>query len=95
MSNLKIRAAQASDLPSIDMALRDLSRDIGDPHRATQAALEQALFGTPPLVCAQIAVGPAYLGGVALFSPVFSTVRGGLAFMYQIYGSMQRIGAWV
>ncbi len=72
-----IRPAKEADLAALDGALRALSRDLGDPYHASVDSLGQALFGETPSAWAQIADGPAGPGGIALFSPVFSTVRGG------------------
>lgn len=77
MTRYAIRTAEEQDIAALDAALRSLSRDLGDPHRAGTDALWRAIFGTPPSAWARVAVGDAGLAGVVLFAPVFSTVRGG------------------
>lgn len=72
-----IRAAEERDLAGIDAALVRLSMELGDPHRTGPEALGRALFGAPPLAWAQVAERAGGIGGVVLFTPVFSTVRGG------------------
>lgn len=59
------------------MALASLSRELGDPHRASTRELDRALFGAPPSARALLADGPEGLSGVLLYAPIFSTVRGG------------------
>ncbi|PWJ20287.1 GNAT family N-acetyltransferase [Jannaschia seohaensis] len=71
-----IRQAEPRDLALLDAALRRLSEDIGDPHRADRAMLERALFGPRPSAVACIATAGEAAHGVTLFSPVFSTARG-------------------
>jgi ribosomal protein S18 acetylase RimI-like enzyme len=79
MQHRQIKPAERADLPALDRALRDLSRTLGDTHRAEIDTLERALFGPAPSVWAQVAPGldsADGLRGAVLFSPVFSTVRG-------------------
>ena len=72
-----IRAAEARDLPAVETALRALAQDLNDPYRAQPGAVQTALFGLHPSAFAQIAPGADGPAGLVLFSPVFSTVRGG------------------
>lgn len=72
-----IRPAAEWDLPQLDAALASLSHEIGDPHRTGVEELGRALFGTPTLAWALVAVAAHGLAGAVLFAPVFSTVRGG------------------
>jgi ribosomal protein S18 acetylase RimI-like enzyme len=72
-----VRAAKAGDLAGLDRALRLLSWEIGDPHPAEMKALSRALFETPQSAWAHVAEGAQGLSGLVLFSPVFSTARGG------------------
>jgi ribosomal protein S18 acetylase RimI-like enzyme len=72
-----IRPAEAGDLTALDAALKNLSQDLGDPHRAGTDSLRKAVFGPAPSAWAQVMGGPQGLRGLALFSPVFSTARGG------------------
>ena len=73
----EIRPATAADAERLDAALRRLSDELGDPHRADAAALREAGFGPAPAFRALIAEAQGATVGVVLFSPVFSTVRGG------------------
>lgn len=77
MQTHKIRPAVDGDLASLEQALKSLSHHLGDAYRANMDALEKALFCAPQAAWAQIADGPIGPSGVVLFSPVFSTVRGG------------------
>lgn len=65
-----------SDLDLLDQALRRLSGDLGDSHVAGRAALARALCGAHPAAHGMLALEGEELRGAALFSPVFSTVRG-------------------
>ncbi|GGH41804.1 Ribosomal protein S18 acetylase RimI [Cribrihabitans marinus] len=77
MHTYNIRPAVVADLTAVESALMSLSRDLEDPYRAGTDALRQALFGAHPAAWAQIADSAAVPAGIVLFSPVFSTVRGG------------------
>lgn len=72
----EIRPAGPEDLAALDAALRALSDDLGDTHRADAAALGRALFGPVPVARACLARRGTETAGVALFSPLFSTARG-------------------
>lgn len=72
---IAIRPAGPRDLGGLDAGLRALSEALGDPHRTTQAALGQVLFGPAPLARVVVAEG-AGIEGLAMFSPLYSTVRG-------------------
>ena len=72
--DITIRRVERADLPLLDQALRALSADLGDPHPADIALLEQAGFGPTPAYYALIAEnGEAGLCGAAMYSPVMST----------------------
>ena len=77
MSDPVIRDAAESDLMAVEAALKALAQDLTDPYRPGRARLRSALFGPTPSAHAQIAMGADGPVGLALFSPVFSTVRGG------------------
>lgn len=77
MTDFRIRPAAAADLEALDARLTSLSREIGDPHPATIENLRAGLFGPAAFVHAFVAEGEARLAAVALFTPVFSTARGG------------------
>lgn len=76
MTEITLRLARPNDVPLLDTALRGLSADLGDTHRATPAALASAGFGASPAFRAMLALDGAAALGVALFSPIYSTTRG-------------------
>lgn len=73
---MTIRPVDKADLPLLDAALRALSDDLGDTHRATLDVLRAAGFGPCPAFHALLALDGADVVGAIMFSPVFSTVRG-------------------
>jgi ribosomal protein S18 acetylase RimI-like enzyme len=75
MDRIAIRPAEAGDVELLDAALRALSGDLGDTHRATAACLARAGFGETPAFRAQIALSGDAAVGVALYSPLYSTTR--------------------
>ncbi|WP_245306291.1 GNAT family N-acetyltransferase [Roseovarius aestuariivivens] len=77
MAQTQIRPVEHRDLEALEAALRALGHDLGDPYRAGRDCLGQALFGATPSAFAQIAGDGPQLRGAVLFSPVFSTMRGG------------------
>jgi ribosomal protein S18 acetylase RimI-like enzyme len=76
MSAMSIRLATASDVARLDDALRRLSAAIGDEHRADAQLLLSAGFGERPSFSAVLAEKEETLAGVAVFSPIISTMRG-------------------
>ena len=72
-----IRTATAADAPALNAALSRLSADLGDAHHADTADLAAAGWGENPAFRAQLAQAGVQTVGVALYSPLFSTVRGG------------------
>ncbi|WP_071674011.1 GNAT family N-acetyltransferase [Nioella nitratireducens] len=76
MDTVTIRPVEEADLPLLDSALRALSDDLDDPHRAGMKALRAAGFGPCPAFHALLALDGADMVGAIMFSPVFSTVRG-------------------
>ncbi|RFU13321.1 GNAT family N-acetyltransferase [Rhodobacteraceae bacterium W635] len=76
MEKVTIRPVGAAEMPLLDTALRALSEDLGDPHRADVAALCAAATGPCPAFHALLAVSGDAARGAVLFSPCFSTVRG-------------------
>jgi ribosomal protein S18 acetylase RimI-like enzyme len=77
MTEIAIRRALADDARRLNEALHRLSENIGDRHSATAASLRTAGFGENPVFRAVIAEKGAEVVGAALYSPIFSTVRGG------------------
>lgn len=76
MDRIAIRPAEAGDVELLDAALRALSGDLGDTHRATAADLREAGFGPRPAFRALLALQGGGAVGVAVFSPLYSTTRG-------------------
>lgn len=76
MNNVTIRPVTEADLPLLDTALRVLSADLGDTHRAGLDSLRKAGFGPCPAFHAMLALAGDMVLGAVMFSPVFSTVRG-------------------
>lgn len=64
------------DLARLDAALRTLSADIGEEYAAPAATLARAVLGARPAAHGLLALGGDQTRGAALYSPVFSTVRG-------------------
>lgn len=76
MEGARIRPADEGDLPRLDEGLRRLAEGLGDPYRASIPDLRQAGFGTRPAFRALLAETGDALSGMALYSPVYSTMRG-------------------
>ncbi|WP_300442948.1 GNAT family N-acetyltransferase [uncultured Mameliella sp.] len=72
-----IRTAGRSDVERLDQALAALARDLGDAYHVSPGALERAGWGEVPAFRAQLAEEEGALAGLVLYSPGFSTVRGG------------------
>lgn len=75
MDDLVIRIAGKDDVSRLNAALSRLSAEIGDEHHASDAELERAGFGASPAFRALIAESAGAIIGLAVYSPVFSTVR--------------------
>ena len=74
---ISFRAVQdADDLARLETALRALSADIAEDYSTDSAILTQALQGAQPAAYGLLALGGDQTLGAALYSPVFSTVRG-------------------
>lgn len=78
---ITIRRAEVADAARLNAALRALSAELGDHHRATDAALAAAGFGPAPAFGALLALrdeaaAGAAVAGAAVFSPLYSTTRG-------------------
>ncbi|MBY6199749.1 GNAT family N-acetyltransferase [Maritalea mobilis] len=92
---ITIRTAQKDDLSFLDGALRSLARDLGDPYPTDIETLAQAAFGPTPAVRAQLALSnDGSCVGVALASPLFSTMKGGVGvFVSDLWVSSDARGA--
>ncbi len=66
----------ADDLARLEVALRTLSADIGEAYATDSATLAQAVLGAQPCAHGLLALRGDQTLGAALYSPVFSTVRG-------------------
>ncbi|EDM69810.1 acetyltransferase, GNAT family protein [Roseobacter sp. AzwK-3b] len=64
------------DLMLLDGALRALSADLGDTHKASRACLASALLSEVAPAHGLLAMQGETLCGAALFSPTYSTARG-------------------
>jgi len=64
-------------LPLLFQSLKNLAADLNDDFTTCETELHAALFGPSPTCNALLALQDARVFGAALFSPVFSTVRGG------------------
>lgn len=76
MGAAAIRAVTEADLNLLEQGLRALAASLGDDYRAATGDLRRAGFGPAPVFHAVIAEDGAGLQGLAVFSPVFSTIRG-------------------
>ena len=65
-----------SDIARLEAALRALSADIGEDYACPGATLAHALTGPHPAAQGLLALQQEHTLGAALYSPVFSTVRG-------------------
>ncbi|MGO4916960.1 GNAT family N-acetyltransferase [Pseudogemmobacter sp. W21_MBD1_M6] len=76
MAQVVFRQAQPADIARLNAALRNLSATMGDTHRTSDADLAQAAFGAVPAFYAELAEMGGALVGVAVYSPLYSTIRG-------------------
>ena len=72
-----IRDARPEDTERLDRGLAALSAELGDSHLLTRETLARLCFGAEPAAHALIAEDGGTLLGVALYSPLVSTARGG------------------
>ena len=76
MPRFTIRPAGPEDIGALDFALRSLSADLGDTHKATVADLAAAAFAEHPSFRALLAENGNETVGATVFSPLFSTRMG-------------------
>lgn len=77
MDEINIRPALPEDAAALNRALGQLSADMGDKHRATDADVARFCFGPSPVFHALLAeTADGGIVGVAAYSPFFSTVYG-------------------
>ena len=72
-----IRLADRADAGRLNTGLAHLSAALGDTHRATDDRIAAQGWGDWPAFRAQLAEEGDALVGLALYSPIYSTVRGG------------------
>ena len=75
---VRFEVATEAQVPRLHAALARLSQDLGDTHRAGVDELRRAGFGAHPAFRAVLASEAGETLGVALYSPSFSTARGGV-----------------
>ena len=73
---IDIRPATAADASRLNAALRALSDDLGDTHRASDEDILAGGFGRVPAFRALIAFDGEVVVGAAVFSSIYSTTRG-------------------
>lgn len=76
-SDVVLEPAGPKDMPEVMNALKALARDMGDPFKASDNSLSEALFGSPGFALALLARRGGHVVGVALAAPLFSTSGGG------------------
>ena len=78
METLRLdRVTDEATLARLETALRALGAELSDPFPPQRDVLRRALFGPHPSAFGLLAVRGEALLGAALFSPVYSTARGG------------------
>ncbi|WP_296479142.1 GNAT family N-acetyltransferase [Roseinatronobacter sp.] len=70
------KVSHPEDVTRLEAALRALSADISEDYTTDSAALSRAVLGMPPAAQGLLALQGDKTLGAALYSPVFSTVRG-------------------
>ena len=89
-----IRDARPEDTERLDRGLAALSAELGDAHLLTRETLARLCFGAEPAAHALIAEDGTALLGVALYSPLVSTSRGGAGvFLADLWVSEDARGA--
>lgn len=77
MDDISIRQALPEDAAAVNRALGQLSADMGDVHRASDADIARFCFGPAPVMQALLAEdADGSVVGVAAYSPFYSTVKG-------------------
>lgn len=85
MTGVTFRVAEPEDAPMLNAALRRLSADLGDPHAASDSDIARALEGPTPSARGMLAAEAGEAVGAALYSPIFSTVRGPGVFVSDLW----------
>lgn len=93
MNDIAIALVRQATLPLLDRALRSLSENLGDLHRASPSALAKAVCGPDAWCIAFLAVQADQPVGAVLATPIFSTTRGGAGlFVTDIWVAKQTRG---
>ncbi|MGR3803129.1 GNAT family N-acetyltransferase [Marinibacterium profundimaris] len=74
--DVTLRLAEQADAEALNEALRQLSTDLGDVHRATPDDLRRLGWGPHPTFRAMLALEGDMVVGVSFYSPYVSTVFG-------------------
>ncbi len=74
----QIKLAGSEDMKLLSLALEELSKELGDHHRADADSLTAACHGPNPGCHGLLATEAGVPVGAALVSPVFSTTKGTL-----------------
>lgn len=74
---IKIEPVTRDSIAELDQALRSLSSEMGDAHVTDQHTLKSAFLGDHPAFNALLASCSNAVQGVIVWSPQFSTTRGG------------------
>jgi ribosomal protein S18 acetylase RimI-like enzyme len=77
MKTITIKKATAADAARLNAALAHLADQLGDSYLASADSLIAHGFGDNPVFSALLADDHEYLAGAIVYSPVFSTLRGG------------------
>ena len=77
MTEIVIAPVTETEIHQLDVALRALSSEMGDRHVATVATLKAAFAQEHPAFHALLASRASEVVGVIVWTPVFSTTRGG------------------
>ena len=76
MDDFSLRRSTRHDASRLNAALRHLSQDMGDTHRASDADIAEAGFGPVPVLQSVLAEVAGLVVGAAVYSPLYSTTRG-------------------
>lgn len=76
MKKIEVRLAERADASRLNAALFQLSETMGDTHQASDHDIAEAGFGKIPAFYAMLAEQGDAIVGVAVYSPLYSTVRG-------------------
>lgn len=94
MRGLTIQLAGPGDADRVNGALRQLSEELGDIHRVETALIARVGWGVFPVFRAMLACRGEEVVGIALYSPTFSTTRGGtVAYVSDLWVTAEERGS--